>query len=327
MHFLDIVEVEITLQCNFRCIHCYCNAGGRNKEELSFEEIKNLIIQAKEIGIENLDLVGGEPFMHPKILDIISFAQNIGQKVLINTNGSLITEDLAKYLKKIAPNLIIGVSLEGPDSETNDFVRGKGNFEKAIRGIEILVKNGFSVSILNIINKRNWKKFKEIIILAKNIGVRNIYVDRFIPVGRGKIFEKYLDMEDHEWVSALKYVKETIKKYEKEIDFYVEESISGEPCPAGIKHVSILSNGFVVPCGHLRFDNKYYLGNIKEKSLKDILSSIRIDNIFKSSSLCKNCNLNYCNSGCRAYQIVKNKEMDIPICLINRELGSIYAVD
>lgn len=55
----------------------------KDKEELSFEEIKNLIIQAKEVGIKELDLVGGEPLIHPRILDVIAFAKNIGQKILI----------------------------------------------------------------------------------------------------------------------------------------------------------------------------------------------------------------------------------------------------
>lgn len=167
-------------------------------------------------------------------------------------------------------------------------------------------------------------KFEKMVKLAKRIGVRNIYVDRFIPMGRGEIFAKYLDMEDQEWVKAIRYVKEIIEKYKKEIKFYIEESISGEPCSAGITHISILANGYVVPCGHLRFNSKYYLGNVREKSLKEILNSIKLDKIFKTSSSCKNCTLhNLCNGGCKAYQILKNKEKDTPICLINKELGSI----
>jgi radical SAM protein with 4Fe4S-binding SPASM domain len=317
---LDIVEFEITTECNFRCIHCYCNAGEKDDDELNFDEIKNLVIQAKELGIYELDLVGGEPLIHPKILDIIAFAKGIGQKILINTNGSLITDDFAKSLKKVYPELIIGVSLDGSDPETNDFIRGKGNFEKAIKGIEILIKNNFSVSILHIINKINWLKFENIIKLAKEFGIRNIYVDRFIPVGRGEIFANYLDMRDEEWAEAILYVREIVKKYRKKINFYVEESISGKPCSAGTTHVSILANGNVVPCGHLRFDSKYYLGNIREKRLKDILYSINLNKIFKSSKSCQNCELkNYCNGGCKAYQIIKNKENDTPICLINRK--------
>lgn len=326
MYSLDIVEFEVTTQCNFRCLHCYCNAGEKDKEELKFGEIKDLILQVKEIGIHELDLVGGEPFMHPRIIDIIAFCQNVGQKILINTNGSLITEDLAKDLKKLSPKLKIGVSLEGPDPETNDFVRGKGSFRKAMRGIEILLNYDFSVTILNIINKRNWLKFEELVKLVKDIGIKNIYVDRFIPVGRGEIFSKYLDMGDHEWVEAIKYVQEVIRKYKKEINFYIEESISGEICSAGISHISILANGYVVPCGHFRFNNEYHLGNVREKTLKEILNSIRARKIFKAPNSCKDCDLTkLCNGGCKAYQILKNKEKDIPICLINKEKGDILS--
>jgi len=56
-----IVEYEITTACNFRCIHCYCNAGKKHPNELSFDEIKDLILQVKETRVWALDIVGGEP--------------------------------------------------------------------------------------------------------------------------------------------------------------------------------------------------------------------------------------------------------------------------
>ncbi|MCX7846017.1 MAG: SPASM domain-containing protein, partial [Dictyoglomaceae bacterium] len=59
-------------------------------------------------------------------------------------------------------------------------------------------------------------------------------------------------------------------------------------------------------------------------SLKEILGFTKLKEIFKEVNSCKNCNLNkLCNGGCKAYQILKNKEKDIPLCVINKEKGNI----
>ena len=315
-----IVEYEITTRCNFRCIHCYCNAGSKHPNELSFDEIKNLILQVKEAKVWILDIVGGEPLVHPKIFDVLSFAKEVNQKVMINTNGSLATKETVKKIKKVNPNVLIGVSLDGPDPETNDIIRGKGNFEKAINGVKNFVKEGFRVTILNVINKINWKKFEDLVKLSLDLNVSSIYVDRFVPVGRGRLNAHILDMSDDEWIEAIKHVREVIEKFSNKIVFYVEDSINGEPCSAGITHASILVDGTVVPCGHFRYEKKFYMGNIKEKSFKEIWENFDPEKVFPVHEKCKKCPLyiaENCKGGCKAisyFRYGKISEEDKIIC-------------
>lgn len=310
-----IVEYELTTRCNFRCKHCYCEAGEPHPNELSFEEIKELMIDLRELGVWALDLVGGEPLLHPHLLDILAFGREIGQRLMINTNGSLATGEMVRKIKRANPDVLIGVSLEGPDPETNDYVRGNGNFERAIEGIKNFISEGFQVTILNVINRMNWRKFEDMVKLSLKLGVRALYVDRFIPVGRGKIHAKELDMNPDEWKEAIRYVLEVVNTYRDRLTFYVEESISGAPCSAGITHASILVEGTVVPCGHFRYNKEYYMGNVREKKFSEIWNEYKP---LPSPESCSTCPvLKECGGGCKAYYLLKGYEKDEAICAIN----------
>ncbi len=320
-----VVEFEITLACNLRCIHCYCEAGQKAPFELSTGEIKDLMDDLKNLGIWALDIVGGEPLLRPDLYDLLKYARSIGLRVMVNTNGTLLEEDTVKKLKESNPEVMIGVSLDGPDPETNDFVRGKGSFEKAINGIKLLIDEGFDPVILNVINRRNWRRFEDIIDLARSLGARKIYVDRFVPVGRGALNKDKLDMSDLEWIEAIRHIRKLIKIYEGEITFYVEENITGDLCTAGLTHASILANGWVVPCGHFRYSREFYMGNVREKPFSEIWHTFDREKVFPTPPPCERCKFkDLCGGGCKAvayhrYGSVKN--VDIPICTIKREEG------
>lgn len=290
-----IVEYELTTECNLRCKHCYCEAGFKNKNELTLEEIKTLMCDLKDIGTELLDLIGGEPLLHPAFLDILAFGKEIGQKIMVNTNGILATEEYVKKIKEVNSEIIVGVSLDGPNPETNDFIRGTGSFERAVSGIKNFVKYGFEVIILNVVNRLNWNKLEEMIRLAKSLGVKGLYLDRFVPVGRGKFNSEYLDIDPEKWPEISSKIQEVVEKYRNKLDFYIEESISGKMCPAGINQASIRSDGIVVPCGHFRYIEQLHMGNLREKSFKEIWDSFELS---KFDDLMEDY-----QSGCRALKI------------------------
>ncbi len=322
-----IVELEITLACNLRCLHCYCMAGRKSPDELTTEEIKSLMEDLKELGIWALDIVGGEPLVRPDLFDLMSFAREIGLRMMINTNGTLLTKKIVDRILESNPNVMMGVSLDGPDPETNDLVRGKGNFERAVRGIELLVEAGLDPVILHVVNAKNWTKFEEMIELARRLGVNKIYVDRFIPVGRGKESAGILDMSVKDWVRAISHIRRVIEKNENDMTFYVEENITGDPCTAGITHASILANGNVVPCGHFRYNEEFYMGNIRERKFSEIWNSYDPTASLGYPEECLSCPLlERCGGGCRAVSLHEFgglDRVDLPICILNKSEGSL----
>jgi len=145
--------------CNLKCKHCYLSCYPSNKSDfLALDKIKNALEEAKIQGVKEIYLNGGEPLLHHDINTIIRLALKI-TNVTILTNGTLLNDKKARFLKQIEQNhdfeLIFRVSLDHYSEVKNDEIRGKGSFKKTISGINNLIRYGFNpiISAVNIWNE------------------------------------------------------------------------------------------------------------------------------------------------------------------------------
>lgn len=316
------IEFEITTACNYACIHCYCNAGRKSRVELTTEEIFEVIDQLIEADIEILDIVGGEPLLRNDLIDIFSYGKSKGLKMMMNTNASLATKEMVKKIKSVVPELAVGVSLDAPIAAVHDKIRGVGSFEKTYKGLANFLDAGFDVTILFVVNKINYQYIQDMLELAKRLGA-NLYVDRFVPVGRGMLNRELLLPTRN----MIDYVAQKLKDYkDTRPTLYIEENIFAEECTAGKTHASILVDGNVVPCGHFRYHREFYVGNVRETSFKEIWSRMKdfrkelipkqcIKCSFRKSDSTNNSNI-YCSSGCLAAALFDEKHVDTLVCKI-----------
>ena len=94
--------LEITTFCNMKCPGCYrgCNRSDNKQEHFPLERLKKEILMLKKIrNCHSISISGGEPLIHPQILEIVRFIKKEGMNPVIFTNGSLITKDLLIKLK------------------------------------------------------------------------------------------------------------------------------------------------------------------------------------------------------------------------------------
>jgi MoaA/NifB/PqqE/SkfB family radical SAM enzyme len=145
---LSAVWIQVTgTWCNLRCTHCI-NASGPVDPWLApmaAEDVVHRVDEAARLGAREVYFTGGEPFLHPRILDFLDHAlARLPATVL--TNGTLIGEQTADRLADIAGrarySLEIRVSLDDPDRGTNDRVRGPGAFDRALGAIARLHRRG-----------------------------------------------------------------------------------------------------------------------------------------------------------------------------------------
>ena len=86
------MELETSHICNLRCIYCYSNAGKKLQNELTLDEMFDVIDQGIALGVRRVILIGGgEPLMHPHIMDIVEFLHRRGVAIDLFTNGTLLT--------------------------------------------------------------------------------------------------------------------------------------------------------------------------------------------------------------------------------------------
>lgn len=185
------IQLDITNACNLRCVHCY-HPHHKNEGAISLEEWFQILNQYKEL-IKKMKykpwimLCGGEPLLSSHLLPLLSFIKNQfpNAKISILTNGTLISDELLLEFKKY-PTLGFQISLDGPDAERHDQIRGNGNFKKTIINTRKLLAIGCEVSILAVLSKRTSFWMEDFFRLSKIENFKAINFIRFVPEGYGK---------------------------------------------------------------------------------------------------------------------------------------------
>lgn len=153
------VSLEVTRRCPLECLHCYNNLamgdlGARNRE-LSKEEYFALLGELAEMGVIWLLFTGGEIFARKDFLEIYTCAKQKGFLITLFTNGILINEKIADYLREYPP-FAIEITLYGRSKETYEALTGlAGSYERCIRGIRLLVERGLPLKLKTVATSIN----------------------------------------------------------------------------------------------------------------------------------------------------------------------------
>jgi MoaA/NifB/PqqE/SkfB family radical SAM enzyme len=145
------LSIELTTRCTNECSHCFARTGRVSWPELSFETARDIIEEGFALGYRRLHLTGGEPFLWPRIIDLIEAADGY-ESFFINTNGMLINPELARRLAGFGDRLFLSISLQGPE-EVHDRFRGRGSFQKGVRGIRCALDAGLKVLVFAVIGR------------------------------------------------------------------------------------------------------------------------------------------------------------------------------
>lgn len=138
------VHITLTNNCNMRCPHCFVSAGIVEKEELNVEEILGIIKKIESInGSTDIVVSGGEPLLHPCILQLLKGLK--GHNVSLFTNGTLINENNYRVIADCCQE--VQISFEGVTQEVYEKIRGRGNYNKALRAIELLKTTGIKITL------------------------------------------------------------------------------------------------------------------------------------------------------------------------------------
>lgn len=148
----DCLSIEVTTHCNGDCLHCFARAKTGEPTDLSPDLVKKIISEGYDKAYRQLHITGGEPLLWRGLFGALDHAFNVGyQKISMNTNGRLMTRDMAKRIAAY-DDLSISVSLEGPDA-LHDRIRGAGTYRHAVRGIEKALEAGIDLVIFTVAGK------------------------------------------------------------------------------------------------------------------------------------------------------------------------------
>lgn len=161
---------DLTYRCNNNCRHCWLRIPPGDPErnrELSFDEIINIVDQARALGTHRWSISGGEPMLHPDFPEIFDYLTKKAVSYTLNTNGTLITPAIARLLKRKGTKMI---ALYGATRETYDHVtRHPGGFEKVMQGFRYLKEAGAGFTVQLIPMKDNYHQYEKMVKLALSL--------------------------------------------------------------------------------------------------------------------------------------------------------------
>ena len=132
---LYIVPWRCTFACDSTCIHCASAAEPSFPDEVDTEGAKQIIDRIYDFGASFLGVSGGEPLLRKDLFEVVSYAKKIGLNISLITDGRHLDE---KAFESIVKNEVrVSVSIDGAEG-TNDVIRGKGAYAKAVSAMEKL---------------------------------------------------------------------------------------------------------------------------------------------------------------------------------------------
>jgi heme b synthase len=207
---LRLVAWEITKSCNLHCAHCRASSeDAYYQDELSTDECFRFIDSLLEVGKPILILTGGEPLYRDDIFEIGKYATARGLRVVLGTNGTLITREIAEGLKEV-PVSRVGISIDFPKPEMQDNFRGMvGAFDAAVRGAREAREAGIEVQINSTITRMNADYMDDLLNLALELGAVAFHPFMLVPTGRGKaLSDVELSPTEHERILNWVYDKQ-----------------------------------------------------------------------------------------------------------------------
>ena len=318
---INNVVYMINSGCNFRCKFCLNNwkYDSRPVSNLSFENKLRILDKIQEFGIENLTISGGEPLLDRDLDKLIDYGYKLGIKILLLTNGSLISES---FLDNVKGKLEwVQVSLEG-NEEVHNFLTETKSFNKVIKNIKLIKSKDFKLMTNFTITKLNYKNLEEYVLLLKELKVDIANFTRVYPSGFGRKNWKELILDSKEYEKFIVKLNEIANNI-KEIKFRIagptpmclleknKINLEFNTCGAGVDELAINPDGEVLPCPS--WGNG--IGNLLEKSFDQILNCYEMNEIKNRSvvnSICKSCNyFEKCGGGCLLHVMQSKNGRDI----------------
>jgi MoaA/NifB/PqqE/SkfB family radical SAM enzyme len=175
------VHLEVVAACNLACTHCFAGVLPRNHRPLALREMEVLFGDLARLGSFRLGLTGGEPLLRKDLFDILDAATDRGLHPCLTTNGLLVTEGIARELGK-RELVWLNVSLEGPDAETNDAVRGAGTFAAVLDRLAVLRRHARFTLAFTIL-RTNAHLVRQCAELAYRVGAHTAVFRPLYPAG------------------------------------------------------------------------------------------------------------------------------------------------
>lgn len=308
-------EVAITYRCNLGCRFCYAGCSckkSENAREMTAEECKQVLrVIRNDAQVPSTSFTGGEPTLRADLPELIHYARHdLGMRVNLITNGTLVDETLAENLKSAGLHSA-QVSLESPDEATHDrLTQVRGSFGKSMAGIRNLKSAGLRVHTNTTINRENLSTLVDMPAFVANQGLERFSMNMVIPCGTSSS-QADINLRYTEISEVILQISRASERAGVEFMWYsptpvcifnpIPHRLGNKGCAACDGLLSVSPAGDVLPCSS--WDEP--TGNLLRQPFTEVWESTRatwIRNKEFAPGLCHRCeDFALCQSGCPLY--------------------------
>lgn len=346
-YYFPKMNLMITGKCNLNCLHCFnAKDNAPLNTELSYEDVVNILDQARNIGINAFTLTGGEPLVHRRFLDIVREIYKRNMFIFeLNTNGLLINQKMLDVFKELNCYPLIKISFDGIGY--HNWIRQHPKAEElTLKAIELCIKNGFRVKAQVQVNRKNVDVMMDTAKLLNKMGVDEMRIIRTTEAPRWEknspqssltieeyyermlAFAKEYSQSDMQMiVDVWQFVRlyPNLKRYDVvPISCSKDEfNIRIPMCKGNRGMIAVSSSGEVVPCLQMSgyfLEKGISLGNLFKTPLKELVKESDYLNLAMAPLLkqilendkCANCKYyKACTGGCPALGLLySSKDVD-----------------
>ena len=255
---LSEISIEILQRCPNRCIYCSSHSNPQATHIIPFEIIKNVIDDAKSLGCKTVCLSGGEPFLHPQILDIISYIAKQQLICYVYTSGIFMKDEVYSSLPNEYIEAIRGMvdkvifNVEADSSTLYDKIMGTdvGGFDMMKKSINDCVSSGLVVETHVVPMQVNFKHLKSIFEMCYQLGVSKVSILRLVLQGRALENLSLVKLTGEDSWEVTKLIKALNESYKGKVRIGLPYSDSNCRiyCKAASDKVNVRYDGNVYPC-------------------------------------------------------------------------------
>lgn len=345
-YYFPKMNLMITGKCNLNCLHCFnAKDNAPLNTELTYEQVLDILDQAKDIGVHAFTITGGEPLVHRRFLDIVKAIYERNMFVFeLNTNGLLITQQMLDAFKELGCRPLIKISFDGVGY--HNWIRQHPKAEDlTLKAIKLCIENGFRVKAQTQVNRKNVGAMMETARLLDDLGVSEMRIIRTTEAPRWEKnspdsslgFEEYYQaMTDfakqyiHSGMSMVIDVWQLLRLFPRSKSYDLvpiacskdEFNIRIPMCKGNRGMIAISSSGEAVPCLQMSgwfLERKISLGNVLKTPLKELVRESDYLNLAMAPLLkqilendkCGNCKYyKACTGGCPALGLLYSRDGD-----------------
>ncbi|MET8609858.1 radical SAM protein [Streptomyces misionensis] len=316
--------IQIEEKCNETCRHCFVSATKRG-DTMPLDLVRGrLIPQLAEARVNRVTLTGGEPFMHPEVIEVAAAFRDAGMGVGVCTNATLVTDEQIAALAEMDAHM--NVSLDGFSADSHGVFRGRREgFEETVETVKRFARAGILQGLLCTPNNlAEDREYAELCAFAKQQGAKYVLMNPLGEMGRGaaKGAQKLRRPDDH-----MRHIAElTMPFADEDLELvHIRFPNDGKPlagCEAGTI-IYVFTKGEVTVCPYLVFaartrvsqhpDTDFIVGNIWEHDdIAARLDAYRFHERWTvgANDTCGGCSLNTaCGKGCPAAVVASGQRI------------------